>query len=363
MFNSEFCLTEASQQRIGWLCSYVPEELILAAGYASMRLSSRERTPEGAESFLPANICPYVRSICNAVISGDFEGIEGIVLALSCDAMRRLADIWIQYRPPKFSYRLDVPRRSDELAEQYFVNQLQGLLSALERESGKTVSDHDLVEAISIVNHKRELVGQISRLRDSSEPKLSATEFYEVTRTAMCSDIRRFNAEAQHLLDNLETGASANSGKTPRLMLCGCVVDAPSLISQIEDCGALVVVDDLCTSLRHFDGLVDTTLEPLLGIARRYLKRAACARMAGASQRVQRVLSLAKEHRVDGIVFHTLKFCDLVQADLPRTRFALENAGIPILHIERDYSSAPGGQLRTRVEAFVELLNSQRVEA
>jgi benzoyl-CoA reductase/2-hydroxyglutaryl-CoA dehydratase subunit BcrC/BadD/HgdB len=357
-FSFEDCASRAGDRRVGWLCSYTPEELIMAAGFTPVRISAGEKPPSGAEAWLPANICPYVRSIVDEAAGGKFAGLEGMVFVLSCDAMRRLADVWDIYFREGFVLRLDVPRRTDAAAEDFFVEQLRALLKQLEKEAGHGVGEEDLCRAIGVVNETRRLLGAFSRLRDLERAPLDATGFFQVVRAAMTCNKEVFNREAQKFLAQNHEGAV--QGGKPRVLLCGCAVDGPSLLEMIEGSGAAVIGDDVCSLMRHYEGEVDTSMEPLRAIARRYLHRTACSRMAGASARVERLLERAREMEIDGVVVHTLKFCDPVLSDLPRLREALQREGIPMLQIERDYSAAPSGQLKTRLEAFVELLASRR---
>ena len=354
-FRFEACRPDPASRRIGWVCSYTPEELIMAAGFTPCRIESGDGREEGADAFLPANLCPYVRGLLDSALSGRCDGLHGVVLVASCDAMRRLADIWTLYVGGRFIHRLDVPRRSDCLAENFFVEQLRGLRSALEREAVRRIADDDIARAIETLNETRKLISRISLLRTDPFSPLTGSEFAAIARCAVESDKERFNTEARRFLSAFG-GKVKDRTEWPRVLLCGSIVNGFALQELIEDAGGAVVTDDLCTGLRHYDGLVDASSDPLRGIARRYLRRAGCARMKGADARIRRLLGLAKEHGAAGVVYHTLKFCDLVQADLPRLREALRQEGIPLLHVDRDGASAAGGQLTTRVEAFIELL-------
>lgn len=359
MFSFDACKPDDSTARVGWICSYTPEELIVAAGFVPVRLSADERPPEGAEAYLPANLCPYVRSLAGAARSGDFESLDGIVFALSCDAVRRLADVWSMYFSTGFLYRIDIPRRRDQLAEEFFVNQLESLWLALEKESGRKITDEDIRSSIKSLNKTRELLGRLTELRSRNPLSISGEEFFSVVRASMTCEKERFNVEAERYLSGIDIPDAATDGR-PRLLLCGCIVDSKQLLSIIEGSGATVVTEDLCTSLRHYEGLVDSSLAPLRAIARRYLHRASCARMSGAAERSQRILELVRKYNADGVIYHTLKFCDLGQSDLPRVTRELEAAGIPLLNIDRDYAAAESGQLKTRLEAFAELIGNKR---
>jgi benzoyl-CoA reductase subunit C len=174
------------------------------------------------------------------------------------------------------------------------------------------------------------------------------------------SDRSRFNLEAARFLAAGNPPHAQHLPSMPKAFLCGCAVDGRETYDLIESCGIRVIADDLCTGLRHFNGLVDATLDPLRGIARRYLQRAACARMEGAAARAGRVMQLADDCGADGIIFLTLKFCDLVQSDLPRIRETAHGKGMPLLHLERESLNGHGGPLRTRIQAFAEMMTEKR---
>lgn len=359
-FRFEACRPDPARRRIGWFCSYTPEELIMAAGFVPYRLGADIGGVEDHMDFLPPNLCPYVRKFLAAALAGHYRDLAGIVFVYSCDAMRRLADIWTTYDAPGFYYCLDVPRRSDLAAELFLMEQLQEFKSFLVRQAKREISNPDIHRAIQTVNHTRSLMERISRLRRHGAPVLQGSMFHAIARCGMQADKARFNIEAEHFLHRLESlsvgGAKRTGVAKPRVLLSGCVVDGTALPEFIEGCGCTIVADDHCTGARHYSGRMNDAMDPLRAIAWRYLQRPACARMTGAAARIRRVLSLARKYRVDGVIFQTLKFCDPVQADLPRLSETLQREGIPLLPIDLENSDTAGGQIKTRVEAFVELL-------
>lgn len=356
-FRFDNCRPDADSPLIGWICSYTPEELILAAGFIPYRIGPAG-AGTGSDAYLPANLCPYVRSLLEAGRTAA-RGLRGVIFVDSCDAMRRLGDIWSGYSGIRILYRLDCPRRCDEAAENYLMARYRELLSVLEQESGRPVHTDDIRQAVEILNETRRLIGRIAALRRTPGSSLGGASFPEIARCAVQSDKSRFNMEACRFLAARNSRGQELS-LLPKVLLGGCAVHGTEIHTLIEDCGIRVAVDDLCTGERHFHGLVDTSLDPLRGISRRYLQRRSCARMKGASPRVGSLIDLAGESEVDGIIFLTLKFCDLVQSDLPRIREAAHDRGFPLLHIERESLNSTGGQLRTRIQAFAEMLEKRQ---
>jgi benzoyl-CoA reductase/2-hydroxyglutaryl-CoA dehydratase subunit BcrC/BadD/HgdB len=354
-FDFNTCKPEKGMKQIGWMCSYTPEELILAAGFTPIRISSNELSSGQSESYLPPNICPYTRNILDRALNADFEALDGVVFTYSCDAMRRLADAWEEQISCKVIYRLDVPRRRDEPAVRFFCSQLQSMLDALCSESGQRVTQADLAGAIALTNETRHLIKQLSRHRERLGSTFNGSDFFRIVQTSMNGARDKFNGEARKLVSRLENIKSTEK-KFPKLLITGCVVDTSALHEVIEDCGAAIIHEDLCNGLRHFEDSIEESPNPLEAIACRYLFRSPCSRMVGAKDRLQLLMRLIQTKNVDGVIFHSLKFCDLVQSDLPIIHEYLSKRRIPLLHIDRDYSDSNSGQNRTRLEAFLEML-------
>ncbi|MFH1626212.1 MAG: 2-hydroxyacyl-CoA dehydratase family protein, partial [Pseudomonadota bacterium] len=123
-----------------------------------------------------------------------------------------------------------------------------------------------------------------------------------------------------------------------------------------EDSGARVVAEDLCTGIRSLEGMVQEEGDPVEAIARRYLNRPPCSRMKGVERRYQAIKQIIEEYRIHGVVYHTIKFCDPELMTYPLLRKELEKQNIPVLHLEGDCTMGSYGQIKTRVEAFIEML-------
>ena len=138
------------------------------------------------------------------------------------------------------------------------------------------------------------------------------------------------------------------------------VIHRPDLIDLIEDLVGRVVALDACVGVRHFDTLVATEpSDPMTALAERYLAKASCPRMEGIEERFQRLKGLASECRADGIIYSTVKFCDLHLYEAPLMRITCEDAGFPLLFLENDYEWTGREQMKTRVEAFLGMVGER----
>ena len=350
-------------QYMGWVCSYTPEELLMAAGFTPYRLLTATDLPSGSEAYLAPNLCPYVHRLFSAGLEGRYHFLSATVFVLSCDAMRRLSDIWSLYLDNGFVYNLDVPRKRGENAREFFQNRLLDLKQGLENFTGKEIREQDIADAVYTLNRTRELMQEVFDLRSQNPALLSGEELLDLCRTSCTADRERFNSCLQEFIQYLSGWSNKplrNRTGAKRIMFYGNVLEEGSIYSVVEQAGGEVVLDDHCLSSRHFDTLVDEQLPPLQGIAQRYLQKSSCSRMQGMQERVDRIVENILHYQCDGLIIHSLKFCDLLQSELPRLERRLKERQIEYLHIERENLAEDPGQLKTRIEAFLELLDKKR---
>jgi benzoyl-CoA reductase/2-hydroxyglutaryl-CoA dehydratase subunit BcrC/BadD/HgdB len=306
-----------------------------------------------ADSQLHPNLCAYVRACYSSALEGDHADLGGIIGVDSCDAMRRLFDVWRLNLSPDFSHMLSLPHRSTSEDIGYFASQLRGLADSLGRHVGRTISDENLAGAIETMNETRSLLQRLNQIRQKSDA-ISGSRFYEILADAMLCPKAEFNSRLRELLERMDEPDESDGVK---IVLSGGVLDDPWIVGAIEEAGGRVVADDLCSGSRYFDGLVSLTdEEPLQAIARRYLVKAPCARMSDTADRVERLLRAVADTGASGLVYYSVKFCDPHTLDWVAVHEALRARGIPALRCETDYSVGGRERMRIRIEAFLEML-------
>jgi len=352
------CLISENEKKIGWLCTYTPEEIIHAAGFQPVRLSGKGNPIKRADACLHNNLCPFVRSVLDDAIDDSLGKFDGIIFANSCDAMRRLYDAWQTFIKADFTYILDPPKSIHSSSITYYADQLRGLVQSLEQHYGVTITNESLWKSIKIFNQTRTLIQNLSSLYKSNCP-LSGEEMFTIMQMATRCDRVKFNHKLSAYIEQLppEIPNRKESGQ-PRLLLAGCIIDQVNYIRLIEETGAQVVVNELCTGIRHFDTLVGENSDPFIALSSRYLNHAPCARMTDLNWRLNYLVQLAQDYRVDGVIYHILKFCDHYMWDMSFTTEEFEKIGLPLLPVESEYVKGSYGQLKTRFQAFVESLQS-----
>jgi len=347
----------------GWLCTYVPEEIIHAAGALPVRITgySREMDLDDGNAYLYVNNCSFSRSCLQLGLRGEYDFLDGVVGGSTCDGARRLFDLWRQYiKTTTFYQVLTVPRKSTERAQDLYHDQVRQFKEHLEEFMGVKITDAALKHSIAVMNEGRDLLRQLYELRKLPEPPITGAETMEVLNASFRMPKELFNQWLREYLDELKKSGKAHKPRQ-RVMVVGSVLTNPDFVKSIEELGALVVTDELCTSTRYWSDpvVLDEKQTPLQAIARRYLSNFPCARMYPSDDRFDRILALARDFKVDGVISEVIRYCVPYAHDVPLLSDRLKANKLPLLALDVEYNTSGSGQVRTRVQAFLEMLEAR----
>jgi benzoyl-CoA reductase subunit C len=350
----------SKKKRIGWFCSYVPEEIIMAAGLEPVRLKGRVKNIEEADAHIFSNLCPYLKNILDSGLRNKFGEIEGIIFTNACDGMHRLADLWTQYIQTPFTYMLEIPKNRDDQGIKYFAAQFLELKKGLEDGFSVKISADRLGQAISLMNKRREMMMALFDGQKETRPRYRGSELLALCMEETAGPKDETTGKIKEFSGHSKTSNHAND-KSPRILVMGNLVDAPILFRMVENAGAAVVAFDTCNSLKHYSDPVDNGSSPIESLARRYLLKPPCARAPGFDTRIARLRRLIDEYSIDGVIVSSIKFCDYSLFEAPQIQGFLKKGGpVPLVVLENDYVWSDEGRIRTRVEAFVEMLMGQQ---
>ncbi len=346
----------------GWLCTYVPEEIMHAAGVLSIRITgyNQETELEDGSAYLYVNNCSFSRSCLQMGLRGEYEFLDGVVGGSTCDGARRLFDLWRNYIGTPFHHVLSIPRKFTEEAHTLYYQQVVQFMEHLEQYLDIEISDEQLLHSIGVYNESRALLKELYELRKLDNPPITGAETLEVLNASFRMPKEIFNQYLSDLLRDLSASGRTRNGSA-RLMVTGSVLTNPEFIRSIESQGALVVADDLCTSTRYWSDpvLVSGDITPLQAISRRYLNNFPCARMFPSDERFNRIIELCRDYRVHGVVSQIIRYCVAYAHDMPLLTQRLQSYGIPILALDVEYGTSGSGQIQTRVQAFLEMLGAK----
>lgn len=352
----------------GTFCVYVPDEIVFAADAIATGLcgGSQFWVP-GGEKVLPTNTCPLIKASVGARIDRTcpfFRIADMYVGETTCDGKKKAWEILAEDVPV---HVMNLPQMKRAKDVQAWAEEIETFKNIVEEFTGNKVTADKLAESIKLINNKRKALERLYDLRKNETLPLSGCDALLISQIAFYDDPARFTQMTNKLCDELEErvadGVSVVPAGTKRIMLTGTPLAIPNwkLHNIVETSGAAVVCEEMCTGTRYFEKLVDesgTTLEEQYqALANRYMS-INCACFTPNSGRIDDILRLAKEYKVDGIIDVNLKFCNLYDTEGYFVERAMKEADIPVLGIETDYTDSDAQQLRTRVSAFIEMLNN-----
>jgi benzoyl-CoA reductase/2-hydroxyglutaryl-CoA dehydratase subunit BcrC/BadD/HgdB len=357
----------AGRKVVGTFCVFVPEELILAADAVDVGLcAGADFGVEDAEKMLPRNTCSLIKSFFGFKLNKVCPYIEAsdmIVGETTCDGKKKAYEIFKGIQPNMFV--MEVPQMKAPQDKELLKAEYTRFKAALEKLTGKTISAAKLKEGISLANNKRKALYRLAALRSADPAPISGLDALLVNQVAFYDNPPRFTESINKLCDELEQRVKNGTGvfpkNTPRVLVSGCPMAVPNwkLPAIIESSGAVIVGEESCMGERGTQNLVDElakTLDGLMNaIVDRYFK-IDCAIFTPNESRVDHIKALAKKYNADGVVQYALQFCSPYSVESYPVEQALSAAGIKNIRIETDYSQEDMGQLKTRVEAFIETL-------
>ena len=341
---------------IAYSCSFVPEALLMADRLFPLRLHATGIAgTEIADNYLSSFICSYARSLLEFAMDDRYDLVKGWVFVPSCAHMQRLADNLDYLKKPAFKHTIDVPRKVNEVTTVWLAEELAMLRDKLASHFGVDMSDASLKKAIEEWNTYAQTVRSIGDLRKRQAPPITGTEFHSMLMASLASPKDLILPKINEFCAEIEKHPGLENYRA-RLMVVGGHLHDPGFIRIIESQGGLVVADRFCTG--SIPGLIPVEGnggDPIRTLAEHSFKKTLCPRMMESFPlRLKSILDAVREYKVDGVILEILKFCDLWGVDSVPLVSALRKEGIPVLKLEREYRLSSEGQLRTRVQAFLE---------
>lgn len=360
---------EEGKKVFGTFCVYVPDELIFAANAIATGLcgGSQFWVP-GGEKVLPTNTCPLIKASVGARLDRTcpfFRIADMYIGETTCDGKKKAWEILREDVPV---HVMDLPQMKREKDIKAWAEEIKELKKVIEEFTGNKVTAESLSESIKLINNKRKALSRLYECRKADKVPISGRDALVISQIAFYDDPVRFTQMTNKLCDELEQrikdGVSVVKEGTKRILLTGTPLAVPNwkLHNIIETSGAVVVCEEMCTGTRYFENLVDETKttidEQIDALANRYMG-INCACFTPNTGRIDDIIRLAKEYKVDGVIDVNLKFCSLYDVEGYTVERALKEAGIPVMGIETDYTDNDAEQLRTRIGAFIEMIGTK----
>lgn len=348
---------------VGTFCVFVPDEIILATNAIGVGLCAGSQFwIEGGEKVLPKNLCPLIKAFTGALVDRTcpyFLSCDMLVGETTCDGKKKAWEIISEYKP---LHVMDLPQMKRDKDYKMWREEIKLFIDKMEELTGNKVTVENLKKAIDLCNRKRTVLKRLYDLRKHRPTPISGLDSLLISQIAFYDDPERFIQKTNELCDELEERIKTmkDTGRK-RILITGTPMALPNwkLHSIIESLDADVVAEESCTGTRYFENLVSEegeNLEELIkNLGERYLN-INCACFTPNQGRVDDVLRYVKEYNVDGVIDYGLSFCHTYSIEGKTIQDKLKEENIPVMRIETDYSNEDSGQIKTRIEAFLEIM-------
>ena len=357
---------EQGRTAIGYNCYVAPEPLISAGNVFPVWMRAPEITSTSEADFhLSSVICSYAKSILQAGLEGEYDFLGALIYAASCDHIRRCGQQYglqgINSENDKFFiYLLDTPHKVTDASLVWLAKDMKKAAAKLNENYNANINEETLKKAIKDHNEFNKLLKSIGDMRKGDNPKLTGTEWHIIHGATKVAPKDMLVEPLKKIKEEIEAREVDNSGKI-RLMVVGSTFDNPKFTELIEEQGVIVVADRYCFG--SLPGLepIEEEGDPYLNMASYYMNTCQCPRMMeNAKSRLEYSKHLIKEYDVEGVIFDTIKFCDLWGYESLTFIKGIKNIDVPIVRIDREYSLTGEGQIRTRVQAFIESIKNKK---
>ena len=364
-------LVEAKKQGrkvVGTYCTFVPEEIIIAANGIMVGLcAGADFATEQVEKILPKNLCALIKSTFGFKLGGVCPYLEASDLVVgenTCDGKKKAWEVFGDL--VKNLYVMDMPQTKSAEAKALLKKEYVKLIAKIEETTGNKITVENLRAGIEIVNAKRRAVYRLSKTRMSNPVPISGLDSLLVNQIFFYEDPVRFTQQINSLCDELESRAASGKGalpkNTPRILVSGCPMAVPNwkIPAIIETSGAAIVAEESCVGERGTRNLVENAGASLDGLVDALVNRYMqidCAIYSPNPQRLDHIREMYATYKADGVVLYGLQFCTPYTMEALGIEKDLEESGIPAIRIETDYSQEDIGQLKTRLQAFIERIS------
>jgi benzoyl-CoA reductase/2-hydroxyglutaryl-CoA dehydratase subunit BcrC/BadD/HgdB len=360
-------LKAAGRKVIGYLTALGPVEILTAAGVVPLRLKGSVSEPvTKADAYMETIACPFIRNVFDAALKGKFDYLDGMVMPHQCDSTDRTNNEWRYNLGLPYWHFLNVPHLTDDSSVEFFKSVLGAFIKSLEKFIGHEITAAALASAVAAHNENRRAMRALYDLRKAAPPLISGSEMMKVLVAAMSLPVEESTSLIKNVTEEVKQRPAPSGGSAgSRLMLIGDQIDDVAIPEIIESAGSRLVIDDLSIGGKIYRTDVDATPDPLTGIAERYLRKVKLPTTfvsegntyeENLEARFGHMKRYIEEFNVNAVILFVYKYCDPYGFEVPSIKGFIESAGTPVLYLEDEYSTATRGRVKTRVEAFLEMI-------
>lgn len=357
-------IKDRGEKMVGIYCTYTPKEVIYAAGaYPVSLCATNDETIPAAEKHLPKNLCPLIKASYGFAITDKCPYMyfsDLVVGETTCDGKKKMYELLGEI---KDTHIMNLPHTKNDLALEFWKKEIEILIKKLEEKFGVEITEEKLRESIKLCNEERKILKEFYSLGKLVPPPIAGYDIYKVLDGANFTfDKKEQNEKVKSMIKELKETYRKNECKisktAPRILVTGCPIGGvyEKIVKPLEELGAVVVAFENCSGVKNLEELVREDIDPIDALAQKYLN-IPCSVMSPNKGREELLDELIEEYKVDGVVEIVLQSCHTYAVETHKIRrLVSKNKELPYIALETDYSKSDFGQIKIRMEAFLELI-------
>ncbi|MCM8768254.1 MAG: 2-hydroxyacyl-CoA dehydratase family protein [Candidatus Omnitrophica bacterium] len=362
-FYQLFRQSRINRASIGYFCHLIPEEIILAAGLQPVRLCvTSSSLARSGEEIVSAECCPVIKSILGLASSDFLAELPLLVIPGSCDGKMKLAEL-LSARTEV--YFLDLGRGGEYTSgTPQWAEKFKQLLHFLKKRYQVSITRQKIIQACSLTNARTAAFRSLYQFRAHHPGVISAIDYFVITSASFISHPKVWTEQTNTLLEEA-AGLPPSHCQSPRILLAGSPIVFPAfkILEVMDEAGLEVAAELTCSGYGHlFDPVqIDEETEDglLRALALKYVAGSLCPCFLNLNKLADRMISLAEEYKIDAVIYYILRLCQVYELQATALRQILKDKGIPFFSIKTDLEGEDRGQLRTRLEAFREMIGGR----
>ncbi len=345
---------------IGYFDTYIPEEIIMAAGMHPARIPPDDLQITNANSKIHGFACSVSRNFLDQLMRGSIPSLKGVVFSRYCDSLRGVADVWKENAGGSFYSFLRYPTVVREDSIEFLSGEFSDFADHLSKHFNVEISEKSMTDAINIVNRKRLLILKFYDMIKKGELIINSADFISVVSLATIMDSLDYIEKLSSIINDYKSVSDTSLKDRTKVSISSIMIESLPFFRLIDSADMRIVTDDLMYGSRSAKGIVAKSEKgAYYALSKRYLNKIPCSTQADTDLRISELIKDCKEADVKGVLFYLVTFCDSEEAEFPIIRNSLEENKIPVLLMEGGYRLDSEGQFMTRLQAFNEQIGGE----
>ena len=349
-------IKKTGKKAVGCFPYYTPEEIIYAAGMLPVGLWGGQTEIKAADKYLQSFCCSIMRANVEFGMKGTYDMLSAVIIPTYCDTLKCICENWKSAVPNIYLIPMVYPQNIKiEAGITYMMDEFKRVQSELEKVSGKTITEQDLLDSIAIYERYRSTMQEFVKIVNLYPNTLNAKVRHFIIKAAYFSDKMIYTDKLAELIAELRK-LPAEKFDGLKVVITGILAEPDVLLDSFVENNIIFAADDLAHESRQFRTLIGCGSSAIEKLARRVAKQSCSLLYDEKKNRGQLLIDLVRENNADGVVISMMKVCDPEEFDYPIFKKELEAAKIPMLYLEIEQQMDAAEQIRTRIQSFAEMM-------